>query len=269
MQRQRRCAAAAATAAPAAPAPAEAAVADQVAESLGQAPEKKRRRLISRPPLLPPQDGELVEGSAADEYIPCRNQASLPESPVWFFFRKHRSDLCKPDPAPRAAYCKVAGCGHVCHVTHSSGTKALTTHLATHGWQSEGLGAEVKARQDAGLPPRGNPEADLPSRKERASRAQQAREVKAARAMDQAAHNMGAQSSEGGVIRTQVSVEAAALLDQAWVAKVVVGDLRVTTLTESIGMHSFFSDDLFPAVEAKLSWEPPSHQSQSQIKQDN
>ena len=48
---------------------------------------------------------------------------------------------------------------------------------------------------------------------------------------------MGIQSSQGGVIRTHVLVEVATLLDQAWVAKVVVGDLRVATLTECIGMR--------------------------------
>ena len=41
-------------------------------------------------------------------------------------------------------------------------------------------------------------------RKERAGRAQEARQVRAARAMDQADQSMGTQSSEGGVIRTQV-----------------------------------------------------------------
>ena len=264
---RRYAAAAAAADAPVAPASAPS---PPAAESVGELSEKKHRR-VNRPPCLPSQDGDVVEGSVADEYTPCRNQAGIPESALWFFFRKRRSDLSKPDPAPRAAYCKIAGCGHMCHVTHSSGTKALQAHLATHGWDKDALGAEVRARKGAGLPPRVNPEAHfpLPSRKERATRAQEAREVQAARAMDQAAQNMGTQSSEGGVIRTQVSAEVAALLDQAWVAKVVVGDLRVTTLAESIGMHSFFSDDLFPSVQAQLSWGPPSHQTQSNITQEN
>ena len=42
-------------------------------------------------------------------------------------------------------------------------------------------------------------------------------------------------------------MEVVVLLDQAWVAKVVVGDLRVTTLTESIRMR-IFSDDIYPSV---------------------
>ena len=61
----------------------------------------------------------------------------------------------------------------------------------------------------------------------------------AALAMDQAAQNMGGQSAGGGVVRTGLPAEVSALLDQAYVAKVVVGDLRVTTLTEGEGMQLF------------------------------
>ena len=67
-----------------------------------------------------------------------------------------------------------------------SGTEALRTHLEIYGWENVAIGAEVQARQGASLLPRVTPEVDfqLPSRKERASRAQERREVWAARAMD-------------------------------------------------------------------------------------
>ena len=58
------------------------------------------------------------------------------------------------------------------------------------------------------------------------------------------------------------------LLDQDWVAKVVLEDLRGTIFTESIRMR-IFSDDISPSVYAQLCWEPPSHQIQSQIRQEN
>ena len=70
----RRYAAAAAADAPVAPASAPS---PPAAESVGETSQKKRRR-VNRPPCLPPQDGDVVEGSVADDYTPCRNrQASL------------------------------------------------------------------------------------------------------------------------------------------------------------------------------------------------
>ena len=69
----RRYAAAAASSAPVAPASAP--PPPPAAESVAESSQKKRRR-VSRPPCLPPQDGDVVEGSVADEYTPCRNQAA-------------------------------------------------------------------------------------------------------------------------------------------------------------------------------------------------
>ena len=170
----RRYAAAAAADAPVAPASAPS---QPAAECVGEISQKKRRRANSRPPCLPPQDGDVVEGSVADEYVPCRIA-------LCFFFRKRRSDLCKLHIA-RSRFADT----YMCHVTHFSDTEALQTHLETHGWEKDAIGAEVQARQGAGLRPRANADAyfQLPSQTERASRAQEGREVRAARAMDQAA----------------------------------------------------------------------------------
>ena len=133
--------------------------------------------------------------------FPATEQASL--SFRCGFSSVSARGICANQTRLRVAYCKIAGCLHVCHVKHSSSTKVSQTG---HPRVGEGcIGAAVLARQGVA----GHQDLTQKlifycqhSRKERAGRSQEARQVQSARAMDQADQNMGTQSSEGGVIRT-------------------------------------------------------------------
>ena len=89
-------------------------------------------------------DPDVGVGSADDEYVPCSSQNGEVQSPVWMFFRLHKSDLEKAQPGPRQCYCKVAGCRAVCNRSVSGSTKALSVHLEDeHGWSFESCKAAV------------------------------------------------------------------------------------------------------------------------------
>ena len=63
----------------------------------------------------------------------------------------------------------------------------------------------------------------------------------------------------------RVASRSVSLLDQDYVAKVALGDLRAITLTE-VKECILFRSDLFSAVEVKHMWHPPDHQTQSSRK---
>ena len=52
-------------------------------------PRVKRRRAA---PRLGPVDDSVVANSPEDLYCPCANQNGTIDSPVWFFFRMHKTD---------------------------------------------------------------------------------------------------------------------------------------------------------------------------------
>ena len=126
----------------------------------------------------------------------CFRKPGIFEFSLWCFFRKRRRDLCKPDPASR---CILQDSGLLARLSCEafSGAKVLQSHLANHGLEKDALGQ--KYRQGGCCLP-----LDLTqkliffchhSSKERAGRSQEARQVRAARAMDQADQNLGIQSS--------------------------------------------------------------------------
>ncbi len=70
----------------------------------------------------------------------------------------------------------------------------------------------------------------------------------------------GAKSLEQLGTRLVLPQAAVRRLHAAWAAKVVVCDLRPTTMGEGVGVASFITDDLIPALVSECTWQPPSHQ---------
>ena len=150
----------------------------------------------------------------------------------------------------------------------SGGTKALWRHLGKHGWKSAtdddkaAVRAEHAERVASGLAPRDNPVQETPQkpRRELTAAARDRRETKAARFADSWAEGVGAKSPEQLGTRLVLPQAAVRRLHAAWAAKVVVCDLRPTTMGEGVGVASFITDDLIPALVSECTWQPPSHQ---------
>ena len=141
-------------------------------------------------------------------------------------------------------------------------------HLGKHGWKSAtdddkaAVRAEHAERVASGLAPRDNPVQEAPQkpRRELTAAARDRRETKAARFADSWAEGVGAKSPEQLGTRLVLPQAAVRRLHAAWTAKVVVCDLRPTTMGEGVGVASFITDDLIPALVSECTWQPPSHQ---------
>ncbi len=71
---------------------------------------------------------------------------------------------------------------------------------------------------------------------------------------------MGAEQSDQPGARLVLPKGVARHLHAAWPAKVVVCDLRPTTMGEGVGVASFITEDLIPALVSECTWQPLSHQ---------
>ena len=178
-----------------------------------------------------------------------------------------KSDLEKAQPGPRQCYCKVAGCAAVCNRSVSGSTKALSVHFEDeHGWSfgcCKAAVADVRA-QGKILEPRNHPDLIAQrsgvKRKQCAEFARAIREVKAAKVLRELTFDVGVVRHDGDdVLMMPLSPDGHIRLDQKFVRKVVIGDLRCGTLQDGTGCDEFIEQDLFPAVKAVHSWVPPSH----------
>ncbi len=237
---------------------------------LDAAPQKRRRR--APVPRVGVIDESIVAGSPEDSYCPCTNQNGTVDSPVWFFFRMRKTERALAHPTCNRCYCQIPGCkfdGGVAQRTSSGGTKALWRHLAKHGWkvttedEKAAVGAEQAERVAGGLAPRDNPAADPAPpkpRRELAAAARDRRETKAAEFADTWAEGVGAKQPDQFGARLVLPKGVVRHLHVAWAAKVVVCDLRPTTMGEGVGVASFITEDLIPALVSECTWQPPSHQ---------
>ena len=196
--------------------------------------------------------------------MPCRNQNGATQSPLWHFFRLRKSDVDKPDPAPRSCYCKIAGCDAVCLRTHTGGTKALSVHLEEqHGWSADSLKKALADAQAAGtlIEPKDHPEFSTEGvrakRKRRADFARASREIQAAQLLADFTSEAGVVKQEGGGgLMTALPAQDSRRLAEQFVRKICIGDLRNGALQEGVGFADVLKEDLLPTVQAVHSWEP-------------
>ena len=176
-------------------------------------------------------------GSPENEYVPCSNQNGAVQSPVWTFFRLRKSDLEKAQPGLRQCYCKVVGCGAVRNRSASGSTKAFSVYFEDdHRWPNYFCNAVVADARAQGkiIQPRNH--SDLISQKSGVKRKQCAeaahaiREVKAAKVLRDLTSEAGVVEHDGDeVFMVPLSPDEQTRLDQKFVRKVVIGDLKCCT----------------------------------------
>ena len=94
-------------------------------------------------------------------------------------------------------------------------------------------------------------------RKQCAEASRAIREVKAAKVLRDLTSEEGVVKHDGDdVLIVPLSPDAQTRLDQKFVRRVVIGDLKFGTLQQGTGFDEFIKQDLLPAVKAVHSWVP-------------
>jgi len=94
-------------------------------------------------------------------------------------------------------------------------------------------------------------------RKQCAEASRAIREVKAAKVLRDLTSEEGVVKHDGDdFLIVPLSPDAQTRLDQKFVRRVVIGDLKFGTLQQGTGFYEFIKQDLLPAVKAVHSWVP-------------